>query len=254
MYLLLGALAGLLIIHPLVLAVMWTEAQAIDVQLPPFWEFMQRRIGLFLLPKHFNVAAAFAGIGAIIGLGFGFLTRSYLENARNLRFLIAEKSREIPEIIAGGETHRVEFKSSLRWDVRENRVNKALEKVIAKTLAGFFNADGGSLLIGVDDDGAVLGLELDYGTLHHKNRDGFERTVNDIVTRMLGGDLCPHIRTTFAEIDGKDVCLVLVEPSPRAVHLIEGKSSTFYVRSGNSTRQLDVREALDYARNRWRHG
>ena len=253
LYLLFGAFAGVAIIHPLVLMVIWLESSAIQIELPPFWEFMRSRTLMLILPKHLHIGIVFAAIGAIVGLGFGLFTRSYLDQARNLRFLMQQKSREIPDLIAGGETHRVEFKSSLRWDVKESRVNKVLEKVIAKTIAGFFNAEGGSLLIGVDDEGQVLGLEKDYSSLHHKNRDGFERAINDIVKKMLGGDLCPYLQTTFSTVGGKDVCLVIVHPSPRAVHLIEGKTSLFYVRSGNSTRQLDVREALDFARNRWRN-
>ena len=251
LYALVGAVAGLVIIHPLVLAFIWVEAQAIDIELPPLFEFLRNRTIFLVIPTKLDVAAAFGVIGALVGAAFGLFTRSYFEKARNLRFLLEKLSSDVPALIAGGETNRVEFKSSLRWDVKENRVNKALEKVIAKTIAGLFNANGGSLLIGVADDGEVLGLEKDYASLHHKNRDGFERTLNDVVTKSLGGDLCPYLNTTFSKIDGKDVCLVIVQPSPRAVYLIEGKTSLFYVRSGNSTRQLDVREALDYARERW---
>jgi predicted HTH transcriptional regulator len=59
----------------------------------------------------------------------------------------------------------LEFKSSLRWGVPEGGVNKTLEKVIVKTIAGFLNSkDGGTLLIGVADNGTILGLEGDYGS------------------------------------------------------------------------------------------
>jgi len=139
----------------------------------------------------------------------------------------------------------------MRWDLKEDRVNKALETVIAKTIAGFFNARGGRLLIGVADDGSIVGLEKDYTTLRNPGRDAFEQTVVGIVTKFLGGDLCPGIQTTFAEIDGHDVCMILVQPAPRAVYLNDGGKLRFHVRSGNSTRQLDLREAMDYARTRW---
>ncbi len=74
--------------------------------------------------------------------------------------------------ITAGESAGLEFKSSARWDFKENRINKALEQVILKTCAAFLNTDGGALLIGVDDDGKVVGLERDYKTLGKKrNRD-----------------------------------------------------------------------------------
>ncbi len=78
-------------------------------------------------------------------------------------------------LMATGENDRIEFKSSLRWDVKEQRVNKQLEKVVVKTLAGFLNAEGGTLLIGVDDAGAVIGLAGDYEALRKRDRDGFEQ-------------------------------------------------------------------------------
>ena len=71
------------------------------------------------------------------------------------------------------ESNVVEFKSSLRWDVRQNCVNKDLEKVIVKTVAGFLNAHGGTPLIGVDDHGVPVGLVPDFKTLRKKDRDGF---------------------------------------------------------------------------------
>ncbi|GGF07014.1 ATP-binding protein [Stappia taiwanensis] len=250
-YVLAGALIGIVLLHPAVLTIVWLEYRAIQPNVPSLGDFLTDRLLLLVVPRHLHMVIAFAFVGGLIGLGFGLFTRSYLETSRRLRFLSAAHGEQIPEFISGGETAEVEFKSTMRWDLKERNINKGLETVIAKTIAGFFNAHGGRLLIGVADDGTVLGLEADYATLRHPNRDGFERTINDIVTRFLGGDLCPAIQTTFTVIDGKDVCMVLVQPAPRAVYLSEGGKLHFYVRSGNSTRKLDLREAMDYARTRW---
>ena len=51
--------------------------------------------------------------------------------------------------------------TTLRWDLKEAGVNKKLEEVIIKTIAAFANSQGGTLLIGVADDGDVIGLEPD---------------------------------------------------------------------------------------------
>src|ERR1019366_8408678 len=64
--------------------------------------------------------------------------------------------QEVAALIAGGESITVEFKSSARWDVKQNTQNKAMEQIIVKTVAAFLNAEGGTLLIGVDDAGQVL--------------------------------------------------------------------------------------------------
>ncbi len=83
---------------------------------------------------------------------------------------LAPKSeqQEIEALIKAGESATVEFKSSARWDMRQNKLNKELEQVIVKTVAGFLNTEGGTLLIGVDDGGIIVGLQHDYQTLGKK--------------------------------------------------------------------------------------
>lgn len=248
-YLLAGALLGIAIIHPLTLVILWLEFVGTDA--PGFVEFMRGRVWLIFLPKQLHIAAAFAALGGVVGLGFGVLTRSYMQKLQALRFFEKEFGRTIPELIKGGESDRVEFKSSVRWDLEKSSINRGLETVIAKTIAGFTNTRGGNLIIGVADDGTVVGLGHDYKTLKDPGRDGFERMVIDVVRRKLGGDLIPLVHFSFLEIDGEDVCMLIIEAAPRAVYLDEGKNSHFYIRSGNSTRHLDVREALEFAKTRW---
>lgn len=253
-YLIVGAVAGVAIVHPLVLAIMWLEFSAANPDAPQFLEFMRSRLWLIFVPKHLHMGLAFAALGACLGVGFGLITRSYLRKLKALRFLEEEIGRTIPEIIKAGESARVEFKSSMRWDLQKNSVNRALETVIAKTTAGFCNTRGGNLVIGVADDGGVVGLEHDYRTLKDADRDGFERAVITVIRKKLGGDLIPLVHFSFLEIDGKDVCMLSIEPAPRAVYLDEGNTSVLYIRSGNSTRQLDVREAVNFAKTRWQAG
>ena len=157
----------------------------------------------------------------------------------------------VRRLMATGENDRIEFKSSLRWDRREQRVNKQLEKVVAKTLAGFLNADGGTLLIGVDDAGAAAGLAADYETLHRKDRDGFEQHLQQIVARDLGESVASYLTVTFNEIDGQDVCHVSVDPSDHPVYVDEQQQAVFFLRAGNGTRPLPVDEAVKYVQHRW---
>lgn len=255
-YLALGAAIGIFGLYPLTMMIVWMEFASGNPDAPTFIEFINSRFILGFLPRllHLELVAMFAFLGGAIGLGFGFFTRAFIRQVKDLRFYQEERKNLIPDLIKGGESARVEFKSSVRWDIQEKCINRGLEKVIAKTIAGFFNSQGGDLIIGVGDDGNILGLGYDYQTLKHKNADGFERTVNDIIKKMLGGDLCPLTHFTFAEIEGQDVCLATIEKAPRPVYFEDGRNSVFFVRVGNSTRQLDVREALDYAQARWRKG
>ncbi len=249
-FMIVGAIGAITIMHPLVLIALWFEFSK-TLETPPLLEFMHNRIWLIFLPRQINMVLLFAGIGGCFGLIFAFFARAYLQRLKSLRFMQGELGRTIPEIIKSGESARVEFKSSIRWDMQLKSVNRSLENVIAKTIAGFCNTTGGRLVIGVADNGDIIGLEKDYSTLKHSNRDGFERAITGIVKKKLGGDLSPLIHFSFREMDGKDVCMLSIEPAPRAVYLDENNGSVFYIRSGNSTRQLDVREAVNFAKNRW---
>ena len=156
----------------------------------------------------------------------------------------------MPLLIAAGESEATEFKESLRWDVKEGRVNKNLEKVIAKSLAGFMNHRGGNLLIGLSDDGTIKGIEADYNSLNNKNRDGFERALIDLVNNQLGGSAGTFVHIQFLESEGYTICWVIVDAATEPVYLKDGNISRYFVRLGNSTRELDVREAQNHFAHR----
>jgi predicted HTH transcriptional regulator len=135
-----------------------------------------------------------------------------------------------------------------------------MERVILKTVAAFLNShQGGTLLIGVNDEGEIIGLNHDYQTVQKKNRDGYELFLtNDLLLKKLGKDLAPYIRITFHEVEGKDVCRIALNPSPRPVYvkLKDPKSGQpkecFFIRTGNSTSKLDSpSEIHNYGKNRW---
>jgi hypothetical protein len=159
---------------------------------------------------------------------------------------------EISALLAAGESAKVEFKSSARWDLRENRKNPAMEQVILKTVAAFLNSDGGTLLLGVSDDGSVLGLEHDYQTLQKKNADGYELFLGDLLLTHYGKDLSRFLKFSFHEVDSKQVCRIAIEPAPRAVWVKEGNDEYLYARAGNSTRRLSTKEAIEYCKTRWK--
>lgn len=159
---------------------------------------------------------------------------------------------EIAALIRQGESATLELKSTARWDLKEHRKNPELERVILRTVAGFLNAQGGTLLIGVADDGTIVGLEPDYQTLGNKpTRDGFELFLTDLLLTPLGKDIAPHLTITFHRLATHDICRVTVSLSPHAIFLKEPPNETLYLRTHNSTRPLTTKEALTYAKSRW---
>ena len=139
---------------------------------------------------------------------------------------------------------------------RLNLISKMLsgsyKKPVIKTIAGFLNATGGDLLIGVTDEKHVQGLEKDYQTLPKKSRDGFENYITQIIRSNIGSDSLRLISFNFNQKDGKDVCLVRVKPSENPVYVKVNGSEEFFVRVGNSTASLTISEAIKYIQNHWK--
>jgi len=193
----------------------------------------------------------YAGVGALIGAATGGVSRRMLTRHRRIAQLTIELERDLVALLAKGEGQRIEFKSSFRWDVKEDKLNKALEHAVLKSIAGFLNADGGTLLIGVTDDATVFGLASDYRSLKKRDRDGFAQAIMTAVASKMGTDSCTHLQLVFHTVEGEDICRVIVSLSPRPVYLSQGKETEFYVRTGTSTRQLNVQEAMEYIPTRW---
>lgn len=166
------------------------------------------------------------------------------------RSLVEEK--DISEIVKTGEHEKVEFKTSLRWDMKRGQVNKELERTIMKTVAAFLNSEGGHLVIGVNDRGEPVGLEKDFASLVRQDTDGFENHFNNLFNQMIGPEYRRQVKLTFDNFDGKTVCLVKIEPSHKPVYLRTDGGEDFYVRTGNVTTPLKMSEAATYVSSWWR--
>ncbi len=152
-----------------------------------------------------------------------------------------------------GEGHFVEFKETLRYDARKGEISKELEKMVLKTIVAFLNAEGGTLLIGVNDEGKAVGLGNDYKTLTKKNRDGFENHVTMLVKTMIGLPFTKYVKVGFEVIDGNDICVISVKESHKPAYLRNGdKKEDFFVRVGNSTQPFSMSEAEEYIKTHWK--
>jgi len=195
--------------------------------------------------------AFYALVGVILSVGGAALYPSMQRRSQQIEQLSAALGGDLRTLIAQGESANLEFKSSFRWDLRENKLNRALEGVVLKTIAGYMNGNGGTLLIGVADDGSIVGLKHDYETLKKPDRDGFEQAIMTSIATKLGADACHNVQIIFHSLDGKEVCRVMVASTRRPVYLKEGDAPRLYVRTGVSTRELNVQEAVNYTSERW---
>jgi hypothetical protein len=94
----------------------------------------------------------------------------------------------------------VEFKSSARWDVKNGKPEKFIERIIVKTVAALLNTQGGTLVIGVEDDGKVYGLTEDYKLSGGKGRDSFENWLTQTLLKDFGKDAAGLLSVTFHDL------------------------------------------------------
>ena len=113
------------------------------------------------------------------------------------------------------------------------------------------NFEGGTLFIGVADDGSVIGIEKDLKTIKRGDRDGFEQALLNTLHEYLGPEFVQYVHFFFEEYEMRTVCVVQVEPSPKPVYLTDKGSVEFYIRAGNTTRPLDVQATHDYINMHW---
>lgn len=157
------------------------------------------------------------------------------------------------DLINMGESSLLEFKSSMRWSLDKHEVDKKLEQVILKTIAAFNNSDGGKLLIGVSDDGEVLGLNDDYNSLKRGgDKDHYELHLRNLINDSFGKDFAAsNIKITFPEVDDQEICEVDIKAGIEPLFMVimdkyGHKEKKFYVRSGNSSQELDIEEVAKY--------
>ena len=179
--------------------------------------------------------------------GFGQAIKNFLFDDYMRRHRRAE------ELLKLQESKTLEFKSSLRWNLREDRKDdKRVTHAALKTIAAFLNTEGGDLLIGVDDHRKVLGIEHD----RLEDDDKFMRHLAQAVRNGLGDRAGTCIDPKTQIVEGKTVCLVSCQRSPEPVYLRwkgleKAAAGDFYVRSGPGSVPLGEEDAGKYVATRF---
>jgi very-short-patch-repair endonuclease len=169
------------------------------------------------------------------------------------------RDRRVPEptllerLIAEGEHSRLEFKESLRWDVRRQVEYKKLEDVVIKTIAALANQDGGTLLIGVSDNGTVVGVEPDLA-LCEGSRDKFEVQLTNLLNaRFSPAFTATKVRVGFPSHGDKLVCRVDVQRSRRPIYVkLPDQSGAvaerLFCRNGNASHEIPPSQIADFVK------
>src|SRR5699024_7156612 len=201
--------------------------------------------------------------------------------------------REIISLIEQGENKKIEFKSTLATPILTSKEKQKIEKLeelaagferngnkeavkakenkiqeiknlgspsevkhsAMKAIASFANSEGGTLLIGVDDNKEIIGLEADYNRINSDNkRDQIRQLFDNIVEEFIAGSINSCIKEVdIFKVNEVDVMQVKISKSLQPIFLEKDKNgnekNTFYVRRAASVRELDSKESLDYVNN-----
>ncbi|MFZ4549834.1 MAG: helix-turn-helix domain-containing protein [Bacteroidales bacterium] len=220
----------------------------IDLSVWQFMKMQQWEALTLATPVKFFFYLFFGGFMGIVSV---LLMRVFRRRNILIDQLQRELDKNLSTMISKGESDEIEFKSSFRYDYRLQKVNKGLETVILKTIAGFMNTQGGTLLIGVADDGSIVGVEADYNSLSRKDSDGYTQLLMSSIAEKIGTPACKLVKILFQMQDEKEVCRVIVLPSPIPVYVKDDNQHRFFVRTGSGTREMDIREAITFIKLKW---
>ena len=191
--------------------------------------------------------------------------REFLERRRDLiaqvvmegyKTLIATPKDEaevadfvLSQAVTGGESEAVEFKSTLRTNLHTGQRDTRIELAALKTLAGFLNTDGGTLVVGVADDGVPVGIDAD-GFL---NEDKMALHLVNIVKSRMDVEAMTNLHAHFEDCGEQRVMVVRCRKAPAAVFVKDGDTERFYVRTGPSTTELSASQTQRYLERRFRN-
>ncbi len=168
-----------------------------------------------------------------------------------LEIIESKYEKQWKKIISKGESQKIEFKSSLKYDIKLKKANKKLQEEIMQTIAGFLNSKGGALFIGVNDNGGLLGLNKDYKLLgRKKDFDGLLIHLNNLLKKNFKGNIFGNLDFVPLSIEGKEICIIDAEKSSIPIFL--KSEGDFYVRSGTSTNKLNTEDAVLYIKNHFK--
>ncbi|MGV6817712.1 MAG: RNA-binding domain-containing protein [Thiotrichales bacterium] len=153
----------------------------------------------------------------------------------------------VEDLVDEGETTTVEFKSTLRINLHTGEKDPRMELSVLKTLAAFLNSKGGSLIIGVADDGEPVGIEVDS----FPNEDKMYLRLINLIKDRIGIAYMMYLHPRFDEYKNTRVLAVECLPAKSPVFVRDGNHERFYLRTGASTTELQGSQMQEYINRRF---
>lgn len=156
-------------------------------------------------------------------------------------------SLSLSDLIKNGETHMMEFKATLRTNLHTNQRDPRMEFSALRTIAGFLNNNGGTLTIGVFDDGSPVGIEVDG----FENEDKMSLHLINLMKTRLGVLSISDVHIHFEDFQSCRIMVVECGRSTKPIYYKDGENDRFFIRTGPSTTELSTKDAIEYQRERF---
>ena len=154
---------------------------------------------------------------------------------------------DIDQIIANGESSQVEFKSTIRTNLHTDKKDPKMEMAVLKTIAGFLNTNGGTLIIGVADDGYPIGIGRDG----FPNEDKVSLHLVNLVNSRIGPQAMIGIHPHFEDYRNDRVMVIQCNRSQTPLFVIDGNNERFFIRTGPATVELSPSRTQEYIQKRF---
>lgn len=177
---------------------------------------------------------------------FGGIVNSFLEENSEFIGMDDMQRSDILRLIEEGESEWLEFKSTLRTNLQTGETDKRMEKAVLKTIVAFLNSEGGNLLVGVADDGEIVGADV----ISFGNKDKMGLHLSNLMSSQIGSAFLPCISFFMVDFGDKTVIRVKVDRCDKPAFLKDGKVEMFYVRKGPQSEELTGMSLISYVNNR----
>ncbi len=181
---------------------------------------------------------------------FKFLTK-IIQKIKKSNPDFFKKSNSLEEIIQEikqGENETQEFKSTLRTNLHINQPDKKIEHNVLKTITGFLNSNGGTLFVGVTDDGKILGIKKD----NFENPDKFQLHFINLFKQKIGKKHIGLINSKMIPIKDRHIFRIECKKSKNPIFIKDGQDEFFYIRTGPSSTELKGSELIEYIEKKFK--
>lgn len=155
---------------------------------------------------------------------------------------------QIRAIIRNGESKTVEFKETLAYCLREKKKADYVETSALKTVVAFLNTDGGTLLVGVADDGSIPGIENELAKSFKGSTDHMLLHLRNRIEKWIGREFYTDIDYRVVQVANSPVLQIKCKPASKECFL---KGDQFFVRTNPASEELKGPGLVSYLKRRF---